>query len=120
MKTRSTLCITLALALLLGAVGALAQNKIPEDKTAKIVLGIGDVIQVTVRNHDDMNAVVAIPTNGKIILHEAGEIQAAGCTAKELESRITAELDKLYNNIFVIVSVREVHSRQIRLLGAVR
>ncbi|HLK57776.1 MAG TPA: SLBB domain-containing protein, partial [Chthonomonadaceae bacterium] len=38
---------------------------------------------------------------------------------KELETRITAELDKLYNNILVAVSVREIHSRQMRVLGAV-
>ena len=90
------------------------------DKTAGLILSVGDVIQIYVPNHGDVNATLNIPTNGRIVLQEVGEFQAAGVTAKELEARITAALDKLYNNVSVIVSVREVHSRQTKILGAVR
>ncbi|HLK59862.1 MAG TPA: hypothetical protein VKU00_25090, partial [Chthonomonadaceae bacterium] len=63
MQTRFAGYVALMLALWLAATGAMAQNTPPIDRTAAIVLGVGDVVQVTVRNHAEMDTVVAIPSS---------------------------------------------------------
>src|SRR5579871_1023919 len=118
---RLSLCLLLFLVL---PCAVRAQNG--TDKSAKAaadkdyLLGIDDVIEVTVTNHDDMDRTLTILPNGKINFAGVGEITAAGRTSRAVAEEIRAELDKTLNNFEVVVSVKEVRSRRVRAIGAVR
>ena len=55
----------------------------------------------------------------KITFPLIGDIQAAGLTAKELAANITKELEKKVRNPSVTVSLREVNSYRVYVLGKV-
>src|SRR5579862_6096458 len=92
--------IRLSLCLLLLALPGAALAQIGPDKSAKAVadkdylLGIDDVIEVTVTNHDDLDRTLTILPNGKINYPGVGEITAAGRTSRAVAEEIRAELDK--------------------------
>lgn len=107
-------CALLLLSVLNG--GRLSAQSEPKEAA----LGPDDVIEITVRNHSDLNRTVTIPANGKITLPEVGEIQAAGKTPKALAADIFTELDKTLNNVVVFVSLKETHSLRLRVLGGLK
>lgn len=84
------------------------------------VLGADDVVDIAVANHEDLNTSVTVRPDGKISLPRAGEVQAAGKTAKALASAIEFELGKTLNHARVTVTVKEVNSRHARIIGAVK
>jgi polysaccharide biosynthesis/export protein len=84
------------------------------------VMGADDVLDITVRNHSELNKTVTILLDGKIAFGEVGEFVAAGKTPRALAQEIQTELEKTRNKVMVTVSVKEVHSRRVRILGAVR
>ncbi len=90
------------------------------DSVAPAVLGADDVIEISVMNHPDLNRVATILGDGTILVPEVGEIVAAGKTPLELAAQIRTALEKTRNNVIVTVSVKEIHSRRVRALGAVR
>ena len=82
------------------------------------VLGADDVIEIIVRNHDDLRQVITIRPDGKIAMPRvAGEIQAAGKTPTALAATIQKELSKSLNHVRVTVAVKEVHSQRARVVG---
>ena len=88
--------------------------------TGDYLLGAEDVIEVLVTNHNDLNRVVTIRPDGMITLPRAGELLAAGKTAKVLAAKIQEILAKDLNHAEVMVIVKEVHSRKARVVGAVK
>jgi protein involved in polysaccharide export with SLBB domain len=84
------------------------------------VLGPDDVIEVSVLNHEDLNKLLVVLPDGKIIFPDVGEIMAAGKTPKQLAADIQKGLEKVRNNVSVAVLVKEIHSRKVRVIGAVR
>lgn len=117
-KCRSTnRCLWMAVLVLLAfCSGAHAADK----PGASYILGAEDVIEIMVRNHDDLNRVLTIRPDGKITLPRINEIKAAGKTASALAAEIQAQLEKSLNHAEVTVSVKEVHPRRVRVLGAVK
>lgn len=91
-----------------------------QDTTGQFVLGADDVIEITVRNHSELDHVLTVLPDGKLTFPTVGEMQAAGKTPRALAMEIQAELEKTLNNVGVTVVVKEAHSRRVRLIGAVR
>jgi len=58
--------------------------------------------------------------DGTITYPEVGEIKATGKTSKELASAIKEGLEKTRNDVSVFITVKEMHSRRIRVVGAVK
>jgi len=98
------------------AMGQNADNVLKPD----YILGAYDVIEVHVLNHPELNQTVQILPGGKITFPEVGEIVAAGKTTRELETAIKTGLEKGRNNVGVNVLVKEVRSRRVRVVGAVK
>lgn len=107
--------VILACAALL-APAAYAGDKSTDD----YVMGPDDVIEITVPSHPGLDKTLTILPDGKITYIEIGEVQAAGKTTRQLAEEIKAALEKTRNNVQVSVSVKEVHSRKVRVAGAVR
>ena len=83
------------------------------------VLGPGDVIEITVRNHEQLNKQLAIMADGKIGYAPVGELRAAGKTPAQLAAEIQAGL-KTLKQATVVVSVISANSQTVRIVGAIK
>jgi len=115
---RPLFCL-LALALLSASAPTLAQ-KVEKPVETAYVLGADDVLEVSITNHPELNRTIMILPDGKITFPEVGELMAAGKTTNELGSEIKKGLDRVRNNVVVSVLVKEIKSRRVRIVGAVK
>ena len=93
---------------------------VPTGPEEAFVLGPDDVIEVTVRDHTELDHTLTVLPDGKIAFPTVGELQAAGKTPRALAAEIKAELETTLNNIRVTVTVKEVHSRRVSIAGPVK
>jgi polysaccharide export outer membrane protein len=105
-----TICAVLAL-------NAVAED--PKPTKSQYRLGEEDVIYVFVYKEPELTTTVVIRPDGMITVPMAGLIQAAGKTTTELEAEITARLLKTHADPVVNVSVTEINSPKISVLGQV-
>jgi polysaccharide biosynthesis/export protein len=111
MKTlRNLALISLAVALAATPLPALGKE---------YVIGVADVVAISVLDNRDLDAVVTVTPGGKIALSLVGEIQAAGLTASELTQRLTQEYATKVKSPQVTVSLREVNSYRFYFVGKV-
>jgi polysaccharide export outer membrane protein len=87
---------------------------------AEYRLGSDDVIEVFVWKEPELTTTVAVRPDGRISLPLAGELDARGKTANELQQEITARLSKYVVQPVVNVMVKQVNSLKISVLGEVR
>jgi polysaccharide export outer membrane protein len=87
--------------------------------TKEYVIGVADVIAVSVLDNRDLDAVTTVNPGGRIALPLIGEVQAAGMTAAELTQRLTQEYAKKVKSPVVTVSLREVNSYRFYFVGKV-
>ena len=106
-----TLFATVSLVwLLLAAVPLLA---------AEYVIGAADVLFISVLGHKDLDTVSSVTPGGKISFPLVGDVQAAGLTAQELADRLTRALSEKIKIPVVSVSLREINSYRVYVLGGV-
>ena len=84
-------------------------------------LGQGDMVRITVFRNPDLTTEARISERGTILFPMIGEIAVAGLTPSQAGSRIA---DKLRSGRYVVnpevnVSLAQVNSRQVSVLGAV-
>ncbi len=90
------------------------------------LMGPDDVIEVAVPSHSgfandkDLNKTLIVLPDGKVQYGEMGAFPAAGKTPTMLAADIKKALERTRENVVVVVSVKEVHSRRARILGAVK
>jgi protein involved in polysaccharide export with SLBB domain len=84
------------------------------------VIGVDDVISISVISHEGMDKEVTVLADGTIAYPFAGTLKAAGKTAKQLQDEIKVILEKTRNNVDLSVTVKEVRSRKIRIVGPVK
>ncbi len=87
---------------------------------AEYRLGPDDLIEVFVWKEPELTATVTVRPDGRVSLPLAGEIEASGKTAVELQQDITAKLGKFIVQPVVNVMVKQVNSLKISVLGEVR
>jgi polysaccharide biosynthesis/export protein len=97
------------------------QNRAQERFGGEYPVGPGDVLELNVRSLNDLqNRVVRVSGEGTIKLPWIGEMQAAGFTESTLTEEIKKKLQERYMyNPQIHLFVREYHSRQVAILGAV-
>jgi polysaccharide export outer membrane protein len=83
------------------------------------IIGAADVIAISVLDNRDLDTVVSVNPDGKIVVSPIGDIQAAGLTVPELTQRLTEEFAKKVISPVVTVTLREVNSYRIYFLGRV-
>jgi polysaccharide biosynthesis/export protein len=117
--------IAVALGLLLGlSVGCSSVTKDVLDEAAKplskeFLLGPEDVLEVTVWRNQDLSRIVIVRPDGKISLPLVGDIQASGLSSLQVAAKISAKLAEYKENPNVTVSIKEVNSYFIYVLGEV-
>jgi len=87
--------------------------------STEFVIGPEDVLGVWVWHEPDFTRSVSVRPDGKIGLPFLKEIKAAGLTTSELADRIKEEAKRLLADPEVSVTVEEIHSQVVNLLGAV-
>src|SRR6185369_13440969 len=79
------------------------------------VIGTEDVVIVNVWHEPEMSRSLTVRPDGKISLPLAGEFQAAGVTAADLEDAITKKLTSLIQNPQVTVIVQDIKSKRFNI-----
>ena len=85
----------------------------------EFLLGPEDVLDVVVWRNQDLSREVVIRPDGMISLPLVGDVQASGVTADQLGERIAERLKEFKENPSVTVSVKQVNSYNIYVLGEV-
>ena len=123
-KLNILISLSLVIGLLTGLVSCVAPSQEIIDETSistkDFLLGPEDVLDIVVWKNEDLSqkAVVVRP-DGKISMPLIGEITASGRTANQLASQIAARLKEYKDNPVVTVSVKEVNSYYVYVLGEV-
>jgi len=83
------------------------------------VIGVNDVLAVSVWKEPDISRAVPVRSDGKISLPLAGEVQAAGLTPLKLEHDISGKLRNYISEPEVTVIVQQINSQKFNILGQV-
>ncbi len=86
---------------------------------AQYKIGPEDVLHIAVLGNKDLEMDVAVQPDGRISFPIAGEVQAAGMTVQQLSEELTRRVRGVVRNAEVGVTVREVNSYKLYLVGAV-
>ena len=100
---------------------ALWEKRSKQATTQDYPVGPGDVIQITVAGVDDLKErIVRVSGEGQIELPLVGIVQVDGLTEAGVRQKVADALTKYMYNPQVDVFVKEYHSRQVAVVGAVR
>jgi polysaccharide export outer membrane protein len=85
------------------------------------VLGAGDVVRITVYQHDDLTTVARVNEQGNINFPLIGEMRVGGMTEREAEARVQQALQKgrIVQNPQVTLIIDQYQSHQVSVLGKV-
>jgi polysaccharide export outer membrane protein len=117
-------CLFLAVGALPGC--ALADSD-PRDTAGEHGVGVGDdyvigptdVLEVNVWREPSLSRIVPVRPDGKISLPLLDDVEAAGLTALQLKTTLERDLARFVENPTVSVSVQEIQSKNIYILGKV-
>jgi len=84
------------------------------------VIGPEDMLQITVWKNDALSRTLPVRPDGKISMPLLHDIQAAGLTPMQLRDKIAAALGEFMPNPEVAVTVTEVRSYRVSVLGEVQ
>jgi polysaccharide biosynthesis/export protein len=92
----------------------------PPDNQPEYRLGPEDVIEVFVYKEPDLSTTVTVRPDGRISLPLAGELDAKGKPAAELQQEIAERLTRYISGPVVNVMVKQINSLKVSVLGEVR
>jgi polysaccharide export outer membrane protein len=96
-----------------------AENMVKKPRISDLVLGPGDVMEITVYRQDDLNKKIQIPPDGRIFYPFVGEVQAAGMSVVRLRDKLTEGLSPYVMDPQVSVAVTALRSEKVFILGEV-
>ena len=83
------------------------------------VIGVGDLLEISVWKNPDLSATVPVRPDGRISVPLLGDVQAAGMTPLALKATLTQGYKEYVTAPGVSVVVKEIHSRKIFVTGEV-
>jgi polysaccharide export outer membrane protein len=83
------------------------------------VVGVEDVLQISVWKNEELSVVVPVRSDGKISVPLVDDVQAEGLEAMEIKEVLTRELSEFITAPDVTVVVVEMNSRYVNVIGAV-
>src|SRR5262249_9728703 len=90
------------------------------DGAAAFQIGPEDILDISVWKNPELSRTVPVRPDGKVSLPLVNDIQAAGLTPGTLREQVTSRLSDFIPAPEVSVVVREVHSRKVAVVGAVK
>lgn len=86
----------------------------------RYVIGNDDVLAISVWNEKELTESVPVRSDGNISMPLIGEVQASGKTPTQLEQDISTKLRAYVTQPDVTVTVMQMNSRKINILGRVK
>lgn len=124
MTIRTFFCLFVLFVLIGAASGRPAGHEEPRRDRGvpeEYQIGAGDVLQIVVWKEPDATVPsVVVRADGKIGLPFVKELEVAGLTPAQAEGALKDRLRPFINDPDVTVIVREVHSKRIYVIGAVK
>jgi len=106
--------------------GAVACTGLPKEvldevngSSKEFLIGPEDVLDVVVWRNQDLSRTVIVRPDGMISIPLIGDVEARGVTANQLAERLAARLKEFKETPSVTVSVKEVNSYNVYVLGEV-
>ncbi|HEX7669062.1 MAG TPA: polysaccharide biosynthesis/export family protein [Polyangiaceae bacterium] len=90
-----------------------------DPRSRPYVIGVSDVVRVTVWKDPNLSSDAAVRPDGTITLPLVGEVLAAGETAVTLQKKIAQRLDAFAKDAVMTVAVLEVNSYRFTVAGNV-
>ena len=90
------------------------------DEAAAYQIGPEDVLDISVWKNPELSRVVPVRPDGKVSIPLLNDFQAAGLTPSDLREQLVSRLSDFVPTPEVSVIVREVHSRKVAVVGAVK
>jgi polysaccharide export outer membrane protein len=91
----------------------------PRETSADYLIGPEDVLDISVWKEEGLKKEVLVRPDGGISFPLAGDMQAAGKTARHLQQEITQRLEKFMSDPVVSVSVQKIASNKVYVIGRV-
>jgi polysaccharide export outer membrane protein len=88
-------------------------------ESSQFALGVADVIRVNVWKNTDLSQTVTVGPDGFVSLPLLGDVHVAGMTANQLAQNLSSRLNAYVVSVQVTVSVVEIRSRQVFVMGQV-
>lgn len=98
--------------------GTKTEQKSPSD-SSQFVIGPSDVIRVNVWKNIELSQTVTVTPDGFISLPLLGDVHVTGMTANELAQSLSSRLHSYVVSPQVTVSIIDIRSRQVYVLGQV-
>ena len=89
-------------------------------RSTPFLIGPEDILDIQVWKNVELSRTVPVRPDGKVSLPLVNDIQAAGLTPIELRDQLTTRLAEFIPSPEVSVSVKEVHSVKVTVMGMVR
>jgi len=102
-----------------GAVAAQVMEKLSNAVGGDYIIGAEDVLDITVWRNADLSKTVQVRPDGRVSMPIIRDITAVGKTPTQLAEEMTNKLKEYVQNPVVAVSLKEVNSYNIFLLGEV-
>jgi polysaccharide export outer membrane protein len=83
------------------------------------VVGVQDVLQISVWKNEELSVVVPVRSDGKISVPLVDDVQAEGLQAMEIKEVLTRELSEFITAPDVTVVVLEMNSKYVNVIGEV-
>ena len=90
------------------------------DTAVEYQIGPEDVLDISVWKNPELSRTVPVRPDGKVSLPLLNDFRAAGLTPSDLREQLVSRLSDFVPTPEVSVIVREVHSRKIAVVGAVK
>jgi polysaccharide export outer membrane protein len=84
------------------------------------VIGAEDMLQITVWKNESLSRALAVRPDGKISMPLLHDVQAAGLTPMQLQEKLATALGEFMPNPEVAVTVTDVRSYRVSVLGEVQ
>ena len=93
---------------------------LPTSVNAEYVIGIDDVLEISVLEYDNLHTVATVPADGLISFPYIGNVQAEGKTLDEIKAEISNKLSDSYIKYPVVsISLIKSRSKNFFVYGAV-
>lgn len=99
--------------------GTVPAPAVAPDPNAEYVIGIPDVLRITVWKHPDLHVEAPVRGDGKISVPLLDDVQAAGKTPEGLKAEISKELKAFISQPDVTVIVVSPDSQVVTVVGGV-
>ncbi len=116
-KKKSTSLLVTILALFIGIIWPQMSNA--QESQNEYVIGPTDILEIQVWREPTLTRTVPVRPDGKITLPLLDDVHAAGLTPLQLKNKLEKALARFINNPKVSVSVQEINSKKIYVLGQV-